>query len=331
MGVAGFPVLLLAGAQGAGHAGVQQRLLCLHGQQTQRGQIDAVFGFLKPLEAGVGLAGVGAADVQDEMAAHGPGGGILVLRIQGNQQFQVAADRPGDIDHGIEPAQALPQQLRGREAGHAQKIRRVRFGLGGAEFRQSAACHSQQHRGIALLDALAQRRRRIAAQPDAGHDKPAQDVARTLAGAAVLQGEEGCQIAAGLAGAHGVGGAQMAQMVADRAVVVSGQNGLVAFGERRRRPAFLQHGSRVFDGLLRLLGGAHGVGDDGGEGVACLRPQHVLPPPGTHPSGADGAVSRGGQQGLRLLPGPAAALQKPHGPEFMLSALGHGDPSSRFF
>ena len=27
----------------------------------------------------------------------------------------------------------------------------------------------------------------------------------------------------------------------------------------------------------------------------------------------------------------AAALQKPHGPEFMLSALGHGDPSSRFF
>ena len=227
--------------------------------------------------------------------------------------------------------QGLRQQLRHGEAGHAQEICGVRLRLGGAEIRQGARRQGQQDGGIPLLHPAGHGRGGIAAQPHAGHHEAAQHVAQLADAPAVLQGEEGRQIAAGLAGAHGGGGGQMAQMMGDGAVVVPREQGLVGVGQLCRRPAPPQHLLGVVQSQLRLLYGPHGVGDDRGEAVAALRPQHVLPPPGAHPAGADGAEGGDGQQLLGLLPGPAPAEQQAHGPEFLLLALAHGHPSSAFF
>ena len=87
VGVALLPVFLLAGGQRAGNAGIQQQLLCLQRQQPQRRQIYAGARGLQRLKAGIGLAGVGAADVQDKVPLHGPCLGIFVLGVERHQQL----------------------------------------------------------------------------------------------------------------------------------------------------------------------------------------------------------------------------------------------------
>ena len=49
----------------------------------------------EPLKARVGLSGVGAPQVEDKAAVHGPGLRVLVLGVQGNQQRRCFGDFSG--------------------------------------------------------------------------------------------------------------------------------------------------------------------------------------------------------------------------------------------
>ena len=107
-------ILLLSGGEAAGHAGLQESLLGLQGQKAQGGQIDPRGGAHEPLEAGVGLAGVGAPQVEDEAAVHGTGLRVLILGVQGDEEGQVGADGPGhmagnlELDRCLSPPCTLP-------------------------------------------------------------------------------------------------------------------------------------------------------------------------------------------------------------------------------
>lgn len=87
VGVSRPAVLLLTGGEAAVDAGIQQNLLGFQGQQAQRGQIHPGAGLLKALKPGVGFAGVGAAQVKNEVAVHGPGLRVLVLGVQGHEDL----------------------------------------------------------------------------------------------------------------------------------------------------------------------------------------------------------------------------------------------------
>ena len=133
VGVPLTEVLLLASGQRAVHPRVQQGLLGLQGQKAQGGQIDSGFRPDQPLEPSVGLAGVGAPQVENEPAVHGPCLGVFVLGVEGDEQGQAGADGLGDVPHRPHRTQPFPEQVGGREAWGAQQGVCVRLGLGGGE------------------------------------------------------------------------------------------------------------------------------------------------------------------------------------------------------
>ena len=114
-------VLLLPGGEGAVHPCFQQNFLGFQGQQAQGGQVDPRGGGLQPLEPGIGLAGVGASDVEDEPAGHGTGFRVLVLGVQGHEDFQTGADGPGHEDNGIQIAQGSGEKLLFGKVLHGQQ------------------------------------------------------------------------------------------------------------------------------------------------------------------------------------------------------------------
>ena len=87
MGVVLPHVLFFSGGEAAVDPRIQQRLLGLHSQQSQRRKVDAGAGLPQAAESFVGLASVRAAQVQHEMPLHSPGLGIFVLRFEGEQQL----------------------------------------------------------------------------------------------------------------------------------------------------------------------------------------------------------------------------------------------------
>ena len=60
---------------------------------------------------------------------HGPGLGVLVLGVQGDEQGQTGADGLGDIPHRPDGAQPLGQQLTGGEALRPEEGVQVGLGL----------------------------------------------------------------------------------------------------------------------------------------------------------------------------------------------------------
>ena len=148
-------VLLLARGQRAVHAVVEQRLLRLQRQQAQRRQIYAGSGADEALEAGVGLAGVRAAYVQYEVAAHGARLRVLVLGVQRYQQREAGAYRLWHVPDRPHRAEAVGEEHLVREALGIQEGVHVRLRLLRAKLRQHLSRYGVQHGGVALEHAVA--------------------------------------------------------------------------------------------------------------------------------------------------------------------------------
>ena len=150
MRVAPADVLLLARAQRTVDAAVQQRLLRLEREQAQRGEVHAAFGAYEPPEAGVGLAGVRPAQVQNEAAAHGARVGILVLGIERNEQREACAYGLRHIPDRPDRAQPLGGKLRVREARRGQEGVQIRLRLPRGELLERAGRRGAKRADIAL-------------------------------------------------------------------------------------------------------------------------------------------------------------------------------------
>lgn len=78
------PLFLFPGDHVAGDAVAVHAFGHFHGQQAQGGQVDAPGGAFAGYHGVVGLAGIGGADVEDEVASHAAGHGVQVRDAVGN-------------------------------------------------------------------------------------------------------------------------------------------------------------------------------------------------------------------------------------------------------
>ena len=122
MGRARADVLLLAGQHAAAHAALQHGFLHLEREQAQGRQIYAAPGLGQAVQAVIGLARVGAADVDDKAALHHARRRILVLGIDRDEVGELAADLGRDVIDEINLVERAVQQLARREIRHGQQL-----------------------------------------------------------------------------------------------------------------------------------------------------------------------------------------------------------------
>ena len=321
-------VLLLPGGQAAVHPGVQQGLLGLQGQQPQGGQIDPRPGPDEPLESGVGLARVGAPQVEDKAAAHGPGLRVLVLGVQGDEQGQAGADGLWHIPHRPDGPQPLQQQLPGRKALRLEKTLHVGLRLLIREVCQRLPGGSPQHIGIAGVDLPGERVVRVLPQPAPRLEEVLQNLGQAPAVAPLLQGQKLPQPGRRLGGAHSPPLRPGGKPVQDSPVVVLRQPPGCPAVRLRRLPGPPQRpADRLHIPGLALPTGAPAVSSLGKLGGA-LRPAHVLLAPGPDEAPVKGQIAGLRQQLPDQSVGPPPPLQQGGGPVFSSAASRHGAFSS---
>ena len=329
MGVLLPAVLLLAGGEGAVHPGFQQNFLGLQGQEPQGSQVDPRGGGLEPLEPGISLAGVGAPDVEDEPAGHGTGLGVLILRVQGHEDFQAGADGPGDKDHGIQVAQGPGEELLFGKVLHGQQGVEVSFGLGGGEVADGLGSGGVQDLDVTGLHLPHEGAGEILPHPHPRLDEVGQVGGELVRVAPALQGEELVEKGRGLVGPDGPSLGGGGQLVGDDLVVVLRQNpgGLVPF--LGGLPEGIQGVGHGLGGLPGPFGGlAGGLGGPGFllEEVGLLGLPHVVPVPHGGGAAVDPAVPGLGQELVDEFVGPAPGFQQGGGPELPLRVVCHADP-----
>ena len=323
-------VLLLAGGEAAVHPGVQKRLLGLQGQKAQRRQVHPRLRPHQPLKAGVGLSGIGAPQVKDEMAAQAAGLRVFVLGVQGDQKRQAGADGLGNVPDRPDGAQPLPQQLLCREILRPQQLAKVRLRLGGGELCGGLRRRGTQDLGISGKDLPGQRMPGIFAHPAGGPEKGFQNFRKALDVAALLQSQKLAQPGGGLRGAEPPPPSPGGEAGENGAVILPGQKPGEGFVLLRAVPCLRQSGAGPPHFRSRWPGRAGGGGGfpPGKAGTVLRRADLLLvPDPDTLLAGED--IARLGKQRANQLVGPPPPLQNRCSPIFSAAPSGHGAPSSR--
>ena len=319
-------VLFLPGGQGALHPRVDQSLLGLQGQQAQGGQINPRLRPYEPLKARVGLSGVGAPQVEDKAAVHGPGLRVLVLGVQGNQQRQAGADGLGHVPHGPDRTQALLHQLGRGKALRPQKALQIRLRLGGGKVGRRLPGGLEQHLRVMGEHVLSQGVSGVLPQPPAAPEKSPKHLRQALAVTAALQAQKLPQPGRRLGRAQAVGLGLGGNGRQKPPVPVLRQPPGGGVLPHRRRPGPLQQHTgppHPLGGSLRPL--CILCGPVGKPGVL-LPPAHLVPVPDPDLSAAVADDAGLGQQLPNQVVVPSALFQLGRGPGLSPSAARHDAP-----
>ena len=256
-----------------------------------------------------------SADVEDEAAAHRARGGVFVLGVEGYEQLQARAYGLRHVPGRPDPAQALAQEQRAREAARGDQRLRVRLGLGGAEIAEHPARGGLEHGGVFREHAAARLAALVPAQPGRGADEVLHYLRHARRVAAPGQGEEFRHAGHGLPRAE--------RLLPPRAEELY-YSAVIVPGEAARRPGVVPGGvpGRFEQPGRLVLPGGGGFGPAALEFGRRLGGEHVGLGPHAHLALRVGAVDqlRLRQQGFYELGRPPAPFKGRYRPVLLLAA-----------